>query len=196
MNLSRLKIVLLAAPVAVSLGACGINTVPTAEEQAKKEWADVQAAYQRRASLIPNLVETVKGFAKQEREVLTEVIEARARAVQVNVSPEQISDPQAMQRYSQAQAGLGSALNGLRVVFERYPELRSNANFLALQSQLEGTENRINVEIQDYNEAVRQYNTRIRTFPDVIGAKIFYGAEPIQPFQAAPGAEQAPTVKF
>lgn len=196
MNPSRLKIVLLAAPVAVSLGACGINTVPTAEEQAKKEWADVQAAYQRRASLIPNLVETVKGFAKQEREVLTQVTEARARAVQVNVSPEQISDPQAMQRYSQAQAGLGSALNGLRVVFERYPELRSNANFLALQSQLEGTENRINVEIQDYNEAVRQYNTRIRTFPDVIGAKIFYGAEPIQPFQAAPGAEQTPTVKF
>ncbi len=196
MNPSRLKIVLLAVPAAVSLGACGINTVPTAEEQAKKEWADVQAAYQRRASLIPNLVETVKGFAKQEREVLTQVTEARARAVQVNVSPEQISDPQAMQRYSQAQAGLGSALNGLRVVFERYPELRSNANFLALQSQLEGTENRINVEIQDYNEAVRQYNTRIRTFPDVIGAKIFYGAEPIQPFQAAPGAEQAPTVKF
>jgi LemA protein len=194
MNVARF-----AAPIALALSvsACGINTIPTYEEEAKARWADVQAAYQRRADLIPNLVETVRGFAAQERQVLTEVTQARASATQVRIDPEQLSDPAAVQRFQQAQGNLSSALGRLLVTVEKYPELRSQENFLALQSQLEGTENRINVAIRDYNEAVRQYNTEVRTFPGVIGAKIIHGAEPLTPYQAVtPGAERAPTVKF
>jgi len=194
MNFARLV-----APVAVALSvsACGINTVPTYEEEAKARWADVQASYQRRADLIPNLVETVRGFANQEREVLTQVTQARASATQVRIDPEQLSDPAAVQRFQQAQGALSGALGRLLVTVEKYPELRSQENFLALQSQLEGTENRINVAIRDYNEAVRQYNTEIRTFPGVIGARIVHGAKPLQPYQAVtPGADRAPTVKF
>jgi LemA protein len=139
----------------------------------------------------------VQGYAKQERDVLVEVTNARARATSVQVSPEQLSDPQALRQFEQAQGALGQSLGRLLVVSERYPELRSNQNFLTLQSQLEGTENRISIARRDYNEAVRDYNTTIRTFPNMIGAKVIYGAQPLQPFQAtSPGAERAPTVKF
>lgn len=188
------RLALLLAPVAVLLSACGVNSIPTAEEEAKARWADVENQYQRRADLIPNLVETVRGFAGQEREVLTQVTEARARASQVTVDP---SDPQAVRQFAEAQGALGSALSRLLVTVERYPELKSNENFLTLQSQLEGTENRIAVARRDYNEAVRSYNTEIRTFPAIIGARIIYGAEPMTPFEATtPGAEQAPKVDF
>ncbi|NJC34294.1 LemA protein [Sphingomonas jejuensis] len=177
------------------LAGCGINSVPTAEEEVKARWADVQTNYQRRADLIPNLANTVRAAGAQERQILTEVTEARARAVQVNVSPEQLNDPAALQRFGQAQGQLSSALNGLRVTVEQYPTLRSNENFLTFQSQLEGTENRIAVAVRDYNEAVRAYNTRIRTFPDLIGARFIHGAEPYPPFQATtPNANVAPEV--
>jgi LemA protein len=186
------------APVAiVSLSACGINSIPTAEEDAKAKWANVQNQYQRRADLIPNLVESVKGAAAQERNVLREVTEARARASQITLNADQLRDPEALRAFSQAQGQLSTALIPLRQLQEAYPDLKTNQNFLALQSQLEGTENRITIARQDYNEAVQRYNTRIRTFPDVIGAKVFYGAEPMVPYQATTAnAEQAPTVSF
>ena len=197
MNRTRLKIALLAPMAAASLTACGINSIPTAEEEAKGRWADVQNQYQRRADLIPNLVASVQGAAAQERNVLREVTEARANATRIQISPEQLSDPQAMARFSEAQARLSSAIIPLQRLQEAYPELKTNQNFLTLQSQLEGTENRITIARTDYNQAVQNYNTRIRTFPDVIGAKIFYGAEPMVPFQATtPGAETAPKVDF
>ena len=195
--MSRLMTALLAPVAIVSLSACGINSIPTAEEDAKAKWANVQNQYQRRADLIPNLVESVKGAAAQERNVLREVTEARARASQITLSPDQLRDPEALRAFSQAQGQLSTALIPLRQLQEAYPDLKTNANFLALQSQLEGTENRITIARNDYNEAVRAYNTRIRTFPDVIGAKIFYGAEPMVPYQATTAnAEQAPTVSF
>ena len=185
------------AALVLTVSGCGINSIPTYEEEAKARWADVQASYQRRADLIPNLVETVRGFANQEREVLTEVTQARASATQVQVSPEQLSDPAKVQEFQSAQNSLSGALGRLLVTVERYPELRSQENFLALQSQLEGTENRINVSIRDYNEAVRKYNTEVRTFPGIIGAKVIHGAEPLTPFQATtPNADKAPAVKF
>jgi len=188
---------LLLAAAALSLAGCGINSIPTAEEDAKARWADVQNQYQRRADLVPNLVESVKGAAAQERNVLREVTEARARASQITLTPDQLRDPEALRRFSQAQGQLSTALIPLRQLQEAYPDLKSNQNFLALQSQLEGTENRITIARTDYNGAVQRYNTRIRTFPDVIGAKIFYGAEPMVPFQAtAPNAGEAPKVKF
>ena len=192
-----MKQIILAGAMALSLSACGVNSVPTAEETAKARWADVENQYQRRADLIPNLVETVKGFAAQEQEVLTSVTEARARATQTTIDPGDLSDPAAMQRYQAAQGELSSALSRLLVTVERYPELRSNENFLMLQSQLEGTENRVTIARQDYNEAVRAYNTEIRTFPSLVAARFIYGAEPMQPFEATtPGAETAPTVEF
>lgn len=187
--------VLLAMPLA--LAACGVNTVPTKEEKAKAAWGDVQNQYQRRADLVPNLVATVQGFAKQERSVLVDVTNARARATSVQVSPEQLRDPAAIRQFEQAQGGLGQSLGRLLLVVERYPDLKSNQNFLALQSQLEGTENRIAVARRDYNAAVRDYNTEIRTFPSIVAARIIYSAKPLQPFEAiTPGAERAPTVKF
>jgi len=187
--------VLLVAPLA--LAACGINTIPTKEERAKAAWADVQNQYQRRADLIPNLVATVQGYAKQERDVLVEVTNARARATSVQVSPDQLRDPKAVQQFADAQGALSQSLGRLLLVVEKYPDLKSNQNFLALQSQLEGTENRITIARRDYNEAVRRYNTEIRTFPSLIGARFIYGAQPMQPFQAtAPNADRAPTVKF
>jgi LemA protein len=179
------------AALVVTLSACGINSIPTAEENAKAKWADVQNQYQRRADLIPNLVATVRAAANQERSVLREVTEARASATRITVSPDQLTDPAAMQRYAEAQTRLTLSLQRLQ---EAYPELRSNENFLTLQSQLEGTENRIAVARRDYNAAVQAYNTRIRTFPDVIGAKIIYGAQPMQPFQADEAAQRAPSV--
>ena len=180
--------------MALPLAACGLNSVPTAEETAKARWADVQNEYQRRADLIPNLVATVKGYARQESDVLTRVTEARASAGRVQVTGEQLSDPAAVQRFAAAQNAVTLSLQRLQ---EAYPDLKSNQNFLSLQSQLEGTENRITIARRDYNEAVQAYNTRIRTFPDAIGAKVIYGAKPLVPFQAtSPGAEQAPTVNF
>ena len=182
-------------PIAgVSLAGCGVNSVPTAEEEAKARWANVQTELQRRADLVPNLVSTVKAAAAQERNVLVEVTEARASASRIQVTGDQLTDPQAMARLSEAQSRLTISLQRLQ---EAYPELRSNEGFRDLQVQLEGTENRLGRRREQYNEAVQAYNTRIRTFPDVIGAKIFYGAKPMVPFQATtPNAEQAPTVNF
>lgn len=182
--------------LAATLAGCGINSVPTAEENAKAKWANVQADYQRRADLVPNLVETVKGFAKQEKDVLTQVTEARARATSIQVSADDLNDPAKVQQFQQAQTALSGSLGRLLATVEAYPQLKSNENFLALQSQLEGTENRINVSIKDYNQAVQQYNTTIRTFPDLIGAKIVHGAKPMVPYQAQAGSEQAPKVNF
>lgn len=179
------------------VSGCGINTIPTLEEQAKAKWADVQNQYQRRADLIPNLVETVKGFAKQEREVLTQVVEARAKATQVKVDASTITDPARFKEFQDAQNQLSSALSRLLVVVERYPELKSNQNFLALQSQLEGTENRIAVARRDYIEAVRAYNTELRTFPGVVWATIYYRSNrPMETFTATPESQKPPTVKF
>jgi LemA protein len=188
----------LIAPVALaSLSGCGVNTIPTAEEEAKAAWANVQNQYQRRADLIPNLVESVRGAAAQERNTLREVTEARARATQITLSPEQLRDPEAMRAFSEAQGRLSSAIIPLRQLQEAYPDLKTNQNFLTLQSQLESTENRITIARTDYNEAVRRYNTTIRTFPAVIGAKVIYGAEPMVPFQAtAANAGEAPKVSF
>ncbi|WP_230772754.1 LemA family protein [Sphingomonas sp. Leaf4] len=181
---------------AVPLAACGVNSVPTAEENVNAKWGEVQNQYQRRADLIPNLVATVKGFAGQEERVLTQVTQARAQATSINVTTDDLSDPETFQRFQGAQNQLTQALGQLRTVVEAYPQLTSNQNFLNLQSQLEGTENRITIARRDYNEAVQAYNTRIRTFPDAIGAKIFYGAKPKQSFQAQGGAEVAPQVNF
>jgi LemA protein len=188
----------LIAPIAVaSLSGCGVNTIPTAEEQAKAQWANVQAAFQRRANLIPNLVATVRGAAASEERILTGVTQARASATQITVTPEQLSDPQAMQRFSEAQSRLAAAILPLQRLQESYPQLQSQQNFTVLMSQLETTENRINIELRDYNEAVRRYNTTIRTFPNVIGARVIYGSQPLVPYQAVtPGAETAPTVDF
>jgi len=187
---------LLAPLAALSLTGCGINSVPTAEEQVIAAWGNLQADYQRRADLVPNLVNTVKGYATQERTVLTQVTEARAKASSIQLNAGDLSDPAKVQAFQTAQAQLGGSLGRLLATFEAYPDLKSNQNFLALQDQLEGTENRINASRRDYNEAVRAYNTRIRTFPDAIGAKIFYGAKPKVPFEAAAAAQQAPTVNF
>jgi LemA protein len=187
---------LLAPLVALSLAGCGLNTVPTAEEQVNAAWGNLQSEYQRRADLIPNLVETVKGYARQERDVLVEVTNARARATSIQLRAEDLSDPAKVRAFNDAQTQLGGSLGRLLATFEAYPDLKSNQNFLTLQSQIEGTENSILVGRRDYNEAVRQYNTRIRTFPDAIGAKIFYGAEPKVPFEAAAGSQNAPRVDF
>ena len=193
--LSRFR--LLAPLAALTLAGCGLNTVPTAEEQVNAEFANLQAEYQRRNDLVGNLVETVKAAAGSETQILTQVTEARARATSVNLTPEQLDDPQAVQAYNQAQAGLSQARSLLgTVIMERYPQLQSQQRFADLMVALEGTENRIRTQRRDSNEAVRRYNTTIRTFPDAIGARIFYGAKPKVPFEAAAGAETAPQVNF
>lgn len=183
--------------VTAMLGGCGLNSVPTAEENAKARWANVQAAYQRRANLIPNLQATVKGAAASEGKILTDVISARARATSVQVNAGDLSDPAKVQQYAQAQGQLNGSLSRLLANVEAYPELKSQANFSTFMSQIEATENRINIAVTDYNTAVQQYNTRIRTFPDAIGAKVIYGAKPMVQFTATtPNADQAPTVDF
>ena len=195
MNFRNIGRAVVVAAVSLTLAACGINSVPAAEEEAKAKWADVEAQFQRRANLIPNLAEIVQGAAENERAILTEVTEARARATSVNIDANDLNDPAAMEQFAQAQGQLGQGLGRLLASFEAYPQIQSNQNFLALQSQLAGTENRIAVAIRDYNEAVRQYNTTIRTFPDTIGANIIHGAEPLVPYEAATeGAEVAPTI--
>ena len=181
---------------AMSVSACGINSVPTADENVKAKWADVQADYQRRANLIPNLVATVKGSVQGEDKVLTDVINARSKATAIQVSGDDLTDPAKMQAFQSAQGQLNGSLSRLLATVEAYPDVKSQANFQTLMSQLEGTENRITIAIRDYNEAVQAYNTRIRTFPDAIGAKVFYGAKPKVPFEASAAAQQAPTVTF
>ena len=182
---------------ALSLAGCGLNSVPKADENVNAEFANLQAEYQRRNDLVGNLVETVKAAAGSEERILTQVTEARARATSVNLTPEQLDDPQAVARYEQAQAGLSQARSLLgTMIQERYPQLQSQGRFADLMVALEGTENRIRTQRRDYNEAVREYNTTIRTFPDAIGAKIFYGAKPKVPFEAATGAQEAPDVNF
>ena len=194
--MNRTRLMALIVPFVLLLTACGVNSIPTAEEQAKAKWADVQNQYQRRADLIGNLVETVRGYANQERDVLTQVTEARASATRVTLSPDQLNDPEAMRRFAEAQGRLSTAIIPLQRLQENYPELRSNELFQTLMSQLEGTENRITVARRDYNEAVRAYNTEIRTFPSIIGARVIYGSQPMQPFEAQEGAETAPRVDF
>jgi len=195
---SRIRMVLAALVIAAPLAGCGqINAVPTYEAQAKAKWAEVQNQYQRRADLIPNLVATVKGYATHEQETLTQVVEARAKATQVKVDAATITDPEKFKQYSQAQSELSGALSRLLVSVERYPDLKANQNFLALQSQLEGTENRISVARRDYIEAVRAYNTELTTIPGAWVAKILYpSAKPMETFAAADGAQSAPQVKF
>ena len=179
---------------AVALAGCGLNSVPTAEENAKAKWADVENYYQRRADLIPNLVSTVKAAGAQEKSILVEVTQARASASQVKVSGADLSDPAKVASYEKAQAGVTMSLQRLQ---EAYPELKSQGNYTNLMTQLEGTENRISTARHDYNDAVQSYNTTIRTFPDAIGAKVFYGAKPLVPFKAtSAGAEEAPSVNF
>lgn len=180
-----------------TLAGCGYNTIPTLEEQAKARWADVQNNYQRRADLIPNLVATVQGYAKQERDVLTSVVEARAKATQVRVDASQLTDPDKVKQFQDAQNQLSGALGRLLAVSERYPELKSNQNFLALQSQLEGTENRIAVARRDYIEAVRLYNTQLKTFPGALWATTFFRSnKPMAEFTASDNADKPPQVKF
>jgi len=187
---------LLAPLAAFSLAGCGLNSVPTAEEQVNASWGNLQSEYQRRADLVPNLVATVKGYAQQEKSVLTEVTEARAKASSIQLKADDLSDPAKVAQFQQAQNQLGGSLGRLLATFEAYPDLKSNQNFLTLQAQLEGTENSILVARRDYNSSVQAYNTRIRTFPDAIGAKIFYGAKPQVPFEAAAAAQEAPKVDF
>ena len=180
-----------------TLSSCGYNIIPTYEEQAKARWADVQNNYQRRADLIPNLVATVQGFAKQERDVLTAVTEARARATQVKVDASQLTDPEKLKQFQDAQNQLSGALGRLLAVSERYPDLKSNQNFLALQSQLEGTENRIAIARRDYIEAVRLYNTQLKTFPGMLWAATFFRSNrPMAEFTASENADRPPQVKF
>jgi LemA protein len=179
------------------IAGCGINTIPTKDERAKAAWAEVQNQYQRRSDLIPNLVETVKGYATQEREVLTQVTEARASATQVKVDASTITDPAAFQRFAAAQDQLSGVLGRLMMIQERYPDLKSNQNFMALQSQLEGTENRIAIARRDYNAAVQDFNTEIRTFPGALWAgTVHRWAKPMQTFQASAAAQTAPSVNF
>lgn len=173
----------------------GINSIPRVEETVNASWSELQNQYQRRADLVPNLVETVKGYANFEKQTLTAVIEARANATKVTITPENINDPEAMKKFEAAQGELSSALSHLMAVSERYPDLKADQNFLALQSQLEGTENRIAIARRDYIAAVQEYNVRVRTFPGIIWAKI-YGAQPKQNFTATEGAATPPSVKF
>ena len=192
---------LIAATVlaALPLSGCGINNIPTYEQTAKAKWSEVLSQYKRRADLVPNLVETVKGFAAQEQNVLTSVIEARAKATQVTqqVPPDVVSNPEAMKRFQDAQNQLGGALRQLLVVVERYPDIKSGQNFLALQSQLEGTENRIAIARRDYIEAVRDYNTELTTFPGRIWRSLMYSsAQPMAAFDIAPSEMQTPKVDF
>jgi LemA protein len=195
--LSRLRALAFAVVIGLSVSACGYNRIPTLEESAKAQWAEVQNQYQRRSDLIPNLVATVQGYAKQEKDVLTEVTEARAKATSIHVDASQLTDPEKVKQLQDAQNALSGALGRLLAVSENYPDLKSNQNFLALQSQLEGTENRIAVARKDYIEAVRAYNLELRTFPGVLWAStVFRSNQPMAEFTADSGAQNAPKVKF
>ena len=194
---ARASRVLAVAAAAAWLAGCGINNIPTMDEQVNAEAANLQAAYQRRADLIPNLVNTVSAAAQSERATLDAVISARARATSIQLTPETLRDPEAMERFQQAQGDIERTLSRLLSVAENYPQLQTNQNFLTLQSQLEGTENRINIQRRDYNEAVRRLNTEMRTFPGSIWANTLHsGVDPAQPFQATAAAQNAPQVNF
>lgn len=193
----RLRGVLALLSLTLVLAGCGVNNIPTFEEQAKATWSQVLNQYQRRADLIPNLVETVKGAAAFERDTLEAVVNARSRVAQTQVPADVLTNPEAFKTYEQNQAALTGALSRLLVVVEKYPDLKANQNFLALQSQLEGTENRIAVSRRDYIEAVRRYNTEIKTFPGRIWKIVLYGsAQPMQTFTITEEAKEAPKVKF
>ena len=197
LTLSRLRAFTAVALLSLGLAGCGYNTIPTLEESAKAKWSDVQNNYQRRADLIPNLVATVQGYAKQEKDVLTAVVEARAKATQVRVDASQLTDPEKIKQVQEAQSQLSGALGRLLAVSENYPDLKSNQNFLALQSQLEGTENRIAVARRDYIDAVRAYNTELRTLPGLVWASTFFRAnKPMVEFAAGEAAQTPPQVKF
>jgi LemA protein len=193
-KMKKLRIGLLAAVVAVLFSSCGYNKMVTMDEQVTSSWAQVENVYQRRADLIPNLVNTVKGYAAHEQETLEGVIEARSKATSVNIDPSKLT-PETVQQFNQAQEGLSSALSKLMVVVERYPDLKANQNFLDLQAQLEGTENRITVERMKFNETTQTYNAYIRKFPQVIYAG-WFGFEKKTYFEAQQGAEKAPEVQF
>jgi LemA protein len=196
-SLLRLRIPLLVFALGLLVAGCGVNNIPTLEEQAKAKWSDVNNQYQRRADLIPNLVETVKGYAAQERQTLEAVVNARAKATSIQVTPDIVNDPAKFKQFQDAQQQLSGALGRLIATVENYPDLKSNQNFLALQSQLEGTENRISVARRDYIEAVRAYNTEMRTFPGILWAKTLYAShKPMETFTASEGAEKPPAVKF
>ena len=183
--------------LSLALAGCGVNAIPTKDEAVKARWGDVQAAYQRRSDLIPNLVSTVQAYAVQEKTVLTQVTEARAQATHVSVDASTITDPQAFQKFQNAQNQLSGVLGHLLSIVENYPDLKSNQNFLALQAQLEGTENRIEIARRDYNGAVQDYNTELRTFPGVIWASTVYKSQkPAQEFAASNAAQSAPVVNF
>jgi LemA protein len=193
-HMSTAALVMVAA---AGVSSCGYNTIPTQEEAAKASWAEVQNQYQRRADLVPNLVATVQGAAKQEQEVLTAVTEARASATQPKFDASTITDPAKFQEFQAAQDRLSGALGRLMMITENYPQLRSLEGFQNLQSQLEGTENRIAIARRDYNASVQTYNTTLRTFPSVIWANTAHaGSKPMQLFQATAGAERPPEVKF
>ena len=187
------------ALAAATLAGCGVNSVPTAEEQAKAKWADVQAAFQERANLVPNLAAVAKGAAAQEKGILVGVVEARAKATSINLSADDLKDPAKMKAFQDAQNQLSGSLNGfgrLLANVEAYPQLKSIDNYQMLQSQIEGIENKIRIALRDYNEAVRQYNTTIRTFPAAIAAKVIYGSKPLVPYEAVtPGANVAPSLE-
>ena len=195
-GLSRVKVAV-AALVTLALAGCGVNNVPTLQEQAKASWGEVQNQYQRRADLIPNLVETVKGYAQQEKDVLVGVTEARAKATSVKVDASTLTDPAKFKEYQDAQNNLSGALGRLIATTEAYPDLKSNGNFLALQSQLEGTENRIAVARRDYIGTVRAFNTEVRTIPGRwIAAVLYPDAKPMEEFTSTAGADRPPPVKF
>jgi LemA protein len=194
---SRWRAAAVAVLLGLALSGCGYNTIPTLEEEAKAKWAEVQSQYQRRADLIPNLVATVQGYAKQEKDTLTAVVEARAKATGIKLDASSLTDPEKLKQFQDAQAQLSGALGRLIAVSEAYPDLKSNANFLALQSQLEGTENRINVSRRDYIQAVREFNTSLRTLPTLLWAKTFFsGSRPMAEFAASEAAQTPPQVKF
>ncbi|MER9477851.1 LemA family protein [Mesorhizobium sp. M0494] len=193
-NLAAFLVVAVMLPL---LAGCGYNTIPTAEENAKAAWSEVLNQYQRRADLIPNLVNTVKGYAAHEKDTLDAVVEARAKATQVTVTPETLNNPEAFKKFQDSQAGLTSALSRLLAVVENYPDLKANQNFLALQAQLEGTENRITVARRDYIQAVREYNLTLRTFPSVIWATFWFrGNQPFANFTIEEDKMQPPKVDF
>jgi LemA protein len=194
---TNIRTILAVIGLGLTLSACGYNTIPTLQETAKARWADVQNQYQRRADLIPNLVATVQGYAAQEKNVLTAVIEARAKATQIKLDASDLTDPAKLKAFQDAQNQLTGVLGRLLAVTENYPDLKSNANFLALQSQLEGTENRIAVARRDYIDAVRAFNLSLRTFPTVLWAKtVFSGEQPMAEFAATEGSDKPPQVKF
>ena len=196
-SLSRLRALAAAVLIGLSVAGCGYNNIPTLEESAKAQWAEVQNQYQRRSDLIPNLVATVQGYAKQEKDVLTAVVEARAKATSVKIDASTITDPEKLKAFQDAQAQLSGALGRLLAVSENYPELKSNQNFLALQSQLEGTENRIAVARKNYIGAVQVYNIELKTFPGIFWASTFFRAnKPMAEFTATAGSEAPPQVKF